>query len=151
MRGLLAALPGDAQSWTVVDMEAGLEHLSRSEGTLRFVDHLLVVVEPYAKAIETARRTIPIATDLGIPRVSVVANKVRDDHERGMVERVCSEMGTQLIAVVPYDDTVRAADRDGLAPIDHAPRSPLVLAVDALLGELQRGDRLHRGEPPAAG
>ena len=113
-------------------MEAGLEHLSRSEGTLRFVDHLLVVIEPYAKAIETARRTIPIAAELGIPRTSVIANKVRDEDERRTVERFCADIGTELLAVVPYDDAVRAADRDGRAPIDHAPGSPLVQAVDDL-------------------
>ena len=110
-------------------MEAGLEHLSRSEGTLRFVDHLLVVIEPYAKAIETARRTIPIAAELGIPRTSVVANKVRDEDERRAVERFCADIGTELLAVVPYDDAVRAADRDGRAPVDQAPGSPLVQAV----------------------
>ena len=33
---------------TVIDMEAGLEHLSR--GTDRHVDTLLVVAEPYIKA-----------------------------------------------------------------------------------------------------
>ena len=138
MRGLLAALPGDVNSWTVLDMEAGLEHLSRSEGTLRFVDHLLVVVEPYAKAIETARRTIPIAAELGIPRTTVVANKVRDDDERRTVERFCADLGTELIAVLPYDDAVRAADRDGRAPIDHAPASPLVRAVEDLVRALDQ-------------
>jgi CO dehydrogenase maturation factor len=139
VRGLLAALPGDANTWTIVDMEAGLEHLSRSEGTLRFVDHLLVVVEPYAKAIETARRTIPIAAELGIPRTSVVANKVRDDEERRTVERFCKEMGSELLAVVPYDDAVRDADRDGRAPIDHTPHSPLIQAVGDLVRTLDRG------------
>ena len=135
---MLAALPGDATSWTVVDMEAGLEHLSRSEGTLRFVDHLLVVIEPYAKAIETARRTIPIAAELGIPRTSVVANKVRDEDERRTVERFCADIGTELLAVVPYDDAVRAADRDGRAPIDQAPGSALVQAVADLARVLGR-------------
>lgn len=118
-------------------MEAGLEHLSRADGTLRFVDHLVVVVEPYAKAIETARRTIPIAAELGIPRTSVVANKVRDPEERRIVERFCEEMGTELIAVVPYDEAVRAADRDGVAPIDSAPGSPLVRAVNDLVRALE--------------
>jgi CO dehydrogenase maturation factor len=136
VRGLLAALPGDANSWTVVDMEAGLEHLARSEGTLRFVDHLLVVIEPYAKAIETARRTIPIAAELGIPRTSVVANKVRDDDERRAVERFCAEMGVELLAAVPYDEAVRAADRDGRAPIDQDPGSPLIRAVAHLATSL---------------
>lgn len=110
-------------------MEAGLEHLSRSEGTLRFIDHLIVVIEPYAKAIETARRTVPLAAQLGIPRTTALASKVRDAGERQMVERFCAEAGIELIGVVPYDDAVRTADRDGVAPIDHAPDSPMVRAV----------------------
>ena len=65
MRGLLGELASSQAEMTVVDMEAGLEHLSRSGGTLRFVDHLLVVVEPYAKAIETARRTVRLAQGTG--------------------------------------------------------------------------------------
>lgn len=36
---------------TIVDMEAGLEHLSRATG--RHVDALLVTLEPYYKALET--------------------------------------------------------------------------------------------------
>ena len=39
---------------TIVDMEAGVEHLSR--GTGRYVDTLLVTLEPYYKALETSRR-----------------------------------------------------------------------------------------------
>ena len=60
---------------TVVDMEAGLEHLSR--GTDRHVDTLLVVLEPYFKALETARRCAELGRELGIPRVWGVANKLR--------------------------------------------------------------------------
>src|SRR6266542_103235 len=47
---------------TVIDMEAGLEHLSR--GTDRHVDTLLVVVEPYVKALETARRCFVLSPTL---------------------------------------------------------------------------------------
>ena len=45
MRGLLGELLSSQTDVTVVDMEAGLEHLSRSGGTLRYVDELLVVTE----------------------------------------------------------------------------------------------------------
>jgi CO dehydrogenase maturation factor len=122
---------------TVVDMEAGLEHLSRSGGTLRHVDHLLVVVEPYAKAIETARRTLLLATELGIPRISILASKVRDDEEMQIVERFCAETGSELIGVIPYDDAARLADRAGLAAIETAPDSPMVRAVAALAARLE--------------
>jgi len=137
VRGLLAALPGGIDSWTVVDMEAGLEHLSRSEGTLRFVDQLLIVIEPYAKAIETARRTIPLAAQLGIPRTTAVVSKARDAGELAIVERFCAEMGIEVSGVLPYDEAVRSADRDGVAPIDHAPDSPMVRAVAELFSALE--------------
>ena len=121
---------------TVVDMEAGLEHLSRSEGTLRYVDHLLVVVEPYAKAIETARRTVRLARDLGITRVSLLASKVRDDAELALLDRLRSDSATELLGVVPYDDAARLADREGLPTIEVAPDSALVVAVERLADAL---------------
>ena len=61
---------------TVIDMEAGLEHLSR--GTDRHVDALLVVAEPYFKALETARRCVELGRELKIPRVAAVARRDED-------------------------------------------------------------------------
>lgn len=136
MRGLLAETLSSEAEATVVDMEAGLEHLSRSGGTLRYVDHLLMVVEPYAKAVETARRTLALAADLGIPRVSVLASKVRDEEEAALVERFCQEAACRLSAIIPYDDGVRLADREGLPPIDAVPDGPMVSAVQALAESL---------------
>lgn len=136
MRGLLAEILSSEADVTVVDMEAGLEHLSRSGGTLRYVDHLLVVVEPYAKAVETARRTLILAEELGIPRTSILGSKVRDDEERLLLERFCAETGSELIGTIPYDDEVRMADRDGLAPMDAAPESNMVRTVSALAEKL---------------
>jgi CO dehydrogenase maturation factor len=121
---------------TVVDMEAGLEHLSRSGGTLRYVDHLLVVVEPYAKAIETARRTVRLAQDLGIARISLLASKVREESELTLLDPLRAEFGVELIGVVPFDDAARLADRAGLPPIEVAPDSGLVAAVSQLAESL---------------
>ena len=136
MRGLLGELLSTQAEMTVVDMEAGLEHLSRSGGTLRYVDHLLVVVEPYAKAIETARRTVRLAQELGIARISLLASKVREESELGLLDPVRAEFGVALIGVVPYDDAARLADRAGLPPIEVAPHSALVEAVRRLAESL---------------
>jgi len=51
----------------VLDMEAGVEHLSR--GTTRNTDTLLVVAEPYYKSLETAARVAALGRELGIARV----------------------------------------------------------------------------------
>jgi CO dehydrogenase maturation factor len=102
VRSLLGAALDEHVDVTVVDMEAGLEHLSRSGGTLAHVDVLLMVAEPTRKALLTAGRTIELARELGILRIAGVGNKARPEdveHLRGMA----SEHGVRLAGVVPYD------------------------------------------------
>lgn len=138
MSGVLAEILSSDADIAVVDMEAGLEHLSRAGGTLKSVDHLLVMIEPYAKAVETARRTASLARELGIPRVSGVGNKVRDEQDRAIVERVSDEAELPLLSVLPFDESIRLADREGRSPIDVDPDSPVVSAIADLAGRLAR-------------
>ena len=137
MRGLLGELLSSQTDITVVDMEAGLEHLSRSGGTLRFVDHLLVVTEPYARAIETARRTVRLASALGIGTIGLLANKVRDDSELRLLEAVREETGAPLVGSIPYDEAARLADRQGQPPIEVEPDSALVRSIEQLASALE--------------
>lgn len=134
---MLAEILSSEAEVTVVDMEAGLEHLSRAGGTLKDVDHLLVVVEPYAKAIETARRSAFLARELGIARIHLVGSKARDATDQALIESVAIETGLDLIAVIPYDDSVRLADREGRPPIETAPDSEMIRAVTRLAERLR--------------
>ena len=43
---------------TIIDMEAGIEHLSRAGGTLANADVLILMMEPSRKAVITAQRTM---------------------------------------------------------------------------------------------
>lgn len=115
----------------VVDMEAGVEHLSR--GTVRHVDRLLVVIEPYFRSLETGRRTVELATELGIPRVEVVANKVRDEADRAAIAEFCEARGLDVVVEVPYDDGLREAERAGSAPLDFDPDLPAIRALRPLV------------------
>jgi len=49
---------------SILDMEASIEHLTR--GTIRNVDVLIVVTEPYYRALETTGRLMPLARELGL-------------------------------------------------------------------------------------
>jgi CO dehydrogenase maturation factor len=133
---MLAEILSDDAEITVVDMEAGLEHLSRSGGTLKNVDHLLVMVEPYTKAIDTAKRSAHLARELGIAQVHAVGSKVRGPDELALIQKACVESDLDLIAVVPYDDSVRIADRDGRPPLEAEPNSQMVQAVERLAERL---------------
>jgi len=118
---------GNGRRVVVVDMEAGLEHLSRA--TARHVDALAAVIEPYFRALETGRRVVELAEELQISRIDVVANKVRNDADREAIASFCEGEGLQLAAEIPYDDSFLEAERAREAAIDHAPDAPGVTAI----------------------
>ena len=118
---------------TIVDMEAGLEHLSR--GTARHVDTLLVILEPYYKALETARRAAQLGRELGVKRIVGVANKIRDTADADAVREFAATHGLSIAAEVPLDEGIRKADLAGRAPIDVAD-SPAVAAISLLATRL---------------
>jgi len=124
---LLGDLGDRPEIAVVVDLEASPEHLSR--GTARHADVLLLVAEPYYRALEAVRRIAALAAELPIPRVAVVANKVRSADDRAAVAEFCARHGLDLVAVVPWSDAVLDADRAGEPLLDHAPAGPAVAAV----------------------
>ena len=136
--------PGDV---TVLDMEASIEHLTR--GTVRNVDALLVVTEPYYRSLETTGRIVPLARELGLERVWVIANKVRTQADEAAIREYCGRHGFEVIGVVPFDESVTAADQAGRALIDHAPSAPAVTAVaqlaDVLIERLGSTARVSNG------
>ena len=115
-------------------MEAGLEHLSR--GTGKHVSRLVAVLEPYYRSMETARNVAALAAELGITDVVVVANKVRDAADRAAIAEFCGAHAMRLVGEVPYDPALAEVERRGAAPIDDAPGSPAVVAIEKLSGPL---------------
>jgi len=118
---------------TIVDMEAGLEHLSR--GTARHVDTLLVVVEPYYKALEIGRKAAELGRELGVQRILAVANKIRDDEDATAIREFAAAHDLPIAIEVPLDDRIRRGDLAGHAPIDIAD-SPAVAALRELAATL---------------
>lgn len=128
---LLGDLGEDPATVTLVDMEASPEHLSR--GTARHVDLLLLVAEPYYRALETARRLAVLAAELPIPRVAVVTNKIRSDSDTQAVRAFCERHDIELIATIPWDDEVLGADVDRRPLVDAAPDGAVMRAMPELI------------------
>ncbi len=138
---MLADVGNQGDFVSVLDLEASPEHLSR--GTTRHVDALLLVVEPYYRSYETARRMALLAAELPIPRVGVVANKLRTEDDGDAISEFCERHGLELMATLPWSDRVLDADRAGQALIDYDPEGPVVTAVAELAGDLlTAGSRL---------
>ncbi len=134
MRGLLGELAVNPADITILDMEASIEHMTR--GTIRHVDTMLVLVEPYFRALETAGRMAPLARDLGIPDVVAIANKIRTPEDEAAVNQYCSSHGIEVIAMVPFDESITEADLRGVALLDYAPDAPAVKALRGLATSL---------------
>ena len=129
VRHLLGGMMQAEHPLTIVDMEAGLEHLSR--GTGRHVDTLLVVLEPYYKALEIGRRAAQLGRELGVARVIAVANKLRDAEDTAAVREYALANDLPVAGEIPLDDELRKGDLAGRAPID-LEGSPAVAAIRKL-------------------
>ncbi|MGI9140433.1 MAG: hypothetical protein ACR2GJ_04925 [Gemmatimonadaceae bacterium] len=126
---------GDDGGDIIVDMEAGLEHISR--GTGKHLSKFVATIEPYYRSMETARRVAALASELGIGEVLAVANKVRDDGDRKAISEFCTAHSLQLAGEIPFDATLLDAERAGKTPIDYDPGSPAVQAIERLAATLE--------------
>lgn len=135
-RGIMGYLMQVDAPVVIADMEAGLEHVGR--GTIEHADALLIVVEPYYRALETGRRVHSLAADLGVPRIYTVANKVRTLTEETAVRAFCDQHELNLIAVLPFDEQAIVAEAAGLTLLDVNPEGILVRAIANLAAGLER-------------
>lgn len=139
MRSVIEAASDRSEDICILDTEASPEHLSR--GTARYADALYAVVEPYYKSLETGRRMATLATDLGLARVALVANKIRDEHELAAVREFAGQHALELAGAIPFDESFPAAERAQAAPLDFAPDGPGVAAIGALADGLVANGR----------
>lgn len=130
VREIVGAAIEQANEPIVVDMEASLEHMRR--GTVKHVDTLLVVTEPYYRALESAGRLVRLAKEMGLTGIYGVANKVRSSAEEEVIRNYFAVLEIPLIAVIPFDDSVTASDNAGISALDHNPEAPSMIAVRQL-------------------
>ncbi len=101
----------------ILDMYAGVEHLGRA--TVDFVDAMIVVVEPTRRSLGTAAQIKQLANDIGLARLWLVGNKVRNADEAAFLE--AETPGVPLLGMLPADLAVQEADRLGIPVYDHVP------------------------------
>src|SRR3954467_2632216 len=130
VRSVIQVAAEAAEDVCILDTEASPEHLSR--GTAKYADAMLIVVEPYFKSLETGRRMAVLGRDLGLDRVALVANKIRDERELEAVREFAAQHEIEIAGVVPYDESLPGAERAQAAPLDFAPEGPAVAAIAGL-------------------
>jgi CO dehydrogenase maturation factor len=132
-RQILDELPDDR--WSLVgDLPGGTRQ--PFFGWARYARTLLVVVEPTAKSLLSARRLARLGLAAQRPdRILAVANKARQRADADLVRR---RTGLEVVAVVPWDPALAEAERLGRALLDHAPDSPAVRVLESMADRLDR-------------
>jgi len=101
----------------LLDMYAGVEHLGRA--TVDFVDAMLVVAEPTRRSLGTAAQIKKLANDIGLQRLFLIGNKVRDEGEAAFLE--AETPGLPVLGYLPVELRVEEADRLNEPLYDHVP------------------------------
>ncbi len=130
-QGLLDGLDHSELGHIVGDLPAGTRQAFSGWG--RYASTVVVVAEPTAASVLTARRLARMAGLRQAPRVLLVASRTRED---GDGELVAERTGLPLLGSVPFDPALSSAARAGLAPVDAEPDAPAVRAVASLVDRL---------------
>ena len=84
----------------ILDMGAGIEQLTR--GTAQGVDVLVIVTEPSKVSVQTVQVIQKLGRELGIPRIVVVGNKVRNARDASFLRDLFPV--DELIGIVPFSE-----------------------------------------------
>lgn len=114
LRALVTDLVLYKNETLIMDMEAGIEHLGRA--TSRGVDLMIVVVEPGKRSIDCAHTVKRMAGEIGLTKVVYVGNKVATPEDEVYIRE--SLAGEEILTIIPYSNTLRGADRDGVSVAD---------------------------------
>ena len=119
LQALLGHLLVQRDEVVILDMEAGIEHLSR--GTTKAVDKLIIVVEPGRRSLETAQTIGKLAQDLGLHNIAAVGNKIRGEADEEFITR--NLPGIEVLGFIPYDPAITEADLNNRPLLTSSPKT----------------------------
>jgi CO dehydrogenase maturation factor len=98
---------------------------------------MIVVVEPTRRSLGTARQIKSLAADIGLTRLWLVGNKVRNQEEADFLQ--AETPGMPVLGFLPADLAVQEADRLGIPVYDHVPalRTAAESIAAALLEQIE--------------
>lgn len=130
LKTLLTHLLLDREEIVLLDMEAGIEHLSR--GTAGSVDALVIVIDSGKKSLQTAYTIERLAKELAIKNVFVVVNRLRTDDDK---EEIKNEIRLPLLGFLSFDPDILKQDQTGHYRFDK--NSKIAKEVESIIENLQ--------------
>lgn len=126
---------------TVIDCEAGLEHISRR--TSRDVDTMIFMADPTAKAMETIRTALVTAEGLSnkIERKILILNRIPAGMEQRVLSAVSEHLDVNLfeaVGFIPQDEAIFEAELEGRNLLEIDGSIPSYLAFKQFITSLER-------------
>lgn len=118
--------------YTVIDNEAGMEHLSRR--TTRDVQHLLIVSDPTQRGLVAAERIAGFRNemDIQIENTYLVLNRLNGEMPAPLRDRV-DQMEIPLLGVIPADGELVEFEFSGRPLVELGDESPVYEAVESMM------------------
>lgn len=104
LNAVLTSMLLDRPEPVVLDMSAGIEHLTR--GTARGIQMMLVVVEPMQTGVRTALAVERLAADLAVPQLAFIGNKIRSEADRRYL--LSSLPADSIAGMIPFSEKILA-------------------------------------------
>jgi CO dehydrogenase maturation factor len=126
----------DTYPFTVMDNEAGLEHLSRR--TTQDTDLLLIISDSSVRGIMTAGRIGELVKELNlnVKRSVLIVNRVQDRDLDSTLQKIIDQQGVEFAGFVPADELIFEYDLNGKPLIELPPDSKALTGYYTVLDKL---------------
>ncbi len=121
--------------YTVMDNEAGMEHLSRR--TTQNIDELLIISDHSVKGVRTIARIKELVAELrlAVKRQSVIIGRAPEQLAEPVTDEL-AKLGIELAATIPVDEELYRYDLESRPLLELPESSPAVKAVAELMDRL---------------
>jgi CO dehydrogenase maturation factor len=138
-RDLMGKLLVTEKEIVLVDMEAGIESFGR--GVERYMDTVLIIVEPSYESMVLAEKIAYMAQGMGIGRIKAILNKVPSEQVRGKMIEELTRRKIQTIGTIFFDLELNEAGFRGTIVTDSGATRDIQVITEQLLDEAKQSSR----------
>ena len=99
LRALLNHLLIQRDEIIILDMPAGIEHLTR--GTVKSINFLIIICEPTIRSVQTSQQIEELAKDIGLTKIHLIGNKIVQEGDIDFLISLLSQ--EKFLGFVQYD------------------------------------------------
>ncbi|NVM53237.1 MAG: AAA family ATPase [Candidatus Helarchaeota archaeon] len=117
----------------ILDMDAGLEHISRS--TKRPINLTFLLTDPSLMGFQTVERIVELARELHNPieKFILVGNMFPDEQSQGKLQNLAEDLHIPLLGVIPLDKNIARMNLQGESLLNISITSPAYQKIDRFL------------------